>query len=118
MPQRLSSETLTVPASGSTLPRLSGAAKPPACKAAPSTTETILTTPPSDCQVRTMNVLVESQTAGDKCNFGIGSPVSLRQIEEAHIRRVVATAPSLKKAAEILGIDQATLWRRRKEYNL
>ncbi|MGD0088763.1 MAG: sigma-54 dependent transcriptional regulator [Planctomycetota bacterium] len=50
--------------------------------------------------------------------FGIGSSVSLQQIEEAHIRRVVATAPSLEKAAEILGIDQATLWRRRKEYDI
>jgi len=44
--------------------------------------------------------------------------VSLGKIEEEHIRRVLAATPSLQKAAEILGIDQATLWRRRKQYGI
>jgi len=48
----------------------------------------------------------------------IGDPISLKEIEEQHIRRVVATARSLQEAAEILGIDQATLWRRRKKYRV
>ena len=48
----------------------------------------------------------------------IGDPVSIERIEEQHIRRVLATAKSLQDAAEILGIDQATLWRRRKQYGI
>ncbi len=48
----------------------------------------------------------------------IGDPVSIEKIEEQHIRRVLATAKSLQEAAEILGIDQATLWRRRKQYGI
>jgi NtrC-family two-component system response regulator AlgB len=48
----------------------------------------------------------------------IGDPVRLDMIEEEHIRRVVASAKSLQEAADILGIDQATLWRRRKQYGI
>jgi len=48
----------------------------------------------------------------------IGDPVSLREIEEMHIRRVVASSKTLQEAADILGIDQATLWHKRKTYNL
>lgn len=47
-----------------------------------------------------------------------GDPLSLARIEEEHIRRVLANSRSLQEAAEILGIDQATLWRRRKQYNI
>jgi NtrC-family two-component system response regulator AlgB len=48
----------------------------------------------------------------------IGDPVSLEKIEEQHIRRVLAQTKSLQEAAAILGIDQATLWRRRKKYGI
>ncbi len=48
----------------------------------------------------------------------IGDPVSLDRIEESHIRRVLANTKSLQEAAAVLGIDQATLWRRRKEYGI
>ncbi len=48
----------------------------------------------------------------------LGSPVSLEVIEENHIRRVIASTKSLQEAADILGIDQATLWRKRKEYGI
>jgi len=47
-----------------------------------------------------------------------GNLVSLEKIEEEHIRRVLASAKSLQEAAEVLGIDQATLWRRRKLYGI
>jgi NtrC-family two-component system response regulator AlgB len=48
----------------------------------------------------------------------IGDPVSLDKIEESHIRRVLASSKSLQEAATVLGIDQATLWRRRKQYGI
>jgi NtrC-family two-component system response regulator AlgB len=48
----------------------------------------------------------------------IGDPVSLDKIEESHIRRVLANSKSLQEAAAVLGIDQATLWRRRKQYGI
>ncbi len=48
----------------------------------------------------------------------LGDPVSLAAIEESHIRRVVASTRSLQEAADILGIDQATLWRKRKQYGI
>ena len=48
----------------------------------------------------------------------LGDSVRLDRIEEEHIRRVLASARSLQEAADILGIDQATLWRRRKQYGI
>jgi two-component system, NtrC family, response regulator AlgB len=48
----------------------------------------------------------------------IGDSVSLARIEEEHIRRVIARSKSLQEAADTLGIDQATLWRRRKQYGI
>jgi len=48
----------------------------------------------------------------------VGDPVSLEEIEEEHVRRVLAGTKSLQEAADILGIDQATLWRRRKQYGI
>ncbi|NTU51109.1 MAG: sigma-54-dependent Fis family transcriptional regulator [Candidatus Aminicenantes bacterium] len=48
----------------------------------------------------------------------IGDPIALEKIEEAHIRRVLANSRSLQEAAGTLGIDQATLWRRRKKYGI
>lgn len=48
----------------------------------------------------------------------IGDAVRLEKIEELHIRRILATTKSLQEAAEILGLDQATLWRRRKKYDI
>jgi len=48
----------------------------------------------------------------------IGDRVPLSTIEELHIRRVMANSASLQEAADVLGIDQATLWRRRKTYGI
>ncbi len=48
----------------------------------------------------------------------IGDLVPLATIEELHIRRVLANTASLQEAADVLGIDQATLWRRRKAYEI
>ncbi len=57
--------------------------------------------------------LVPSELSPD-----IGDPISLEKVEELHIRRVLAASRSLQEAAAILGVDQATLWRRRKKYGI
>jgi two-component system, NtrC family, response regulator AlgB len=44
--------------------------------------------------------------------------ISLEKLEEMHVRRILARTKSLQEAADILGIDQATLWRKRKLYNI
>ncbi len=48
----------------------------------------------------------------------LGDPVPLSRIEESHIRSVLASTQSLHKAAEILGVDQSTLYRKRRDYGL
>jgi NtrC-family two-component system response regulator AlgB len=44
--------------------------------------------------------------------------VTLDALEEEHIRRVLAATKSLDEAADVLGIDPATLYRRRKKYGI
>jgi NtrC-family two-component system response regulator AlgB len=48
----------------------------------------------------------------------LGDPLTLEVIEENHIRRILASTKSLQEAADLLGIDQATLWRKRKQYGI
>jgi len=48
----------------------------------------------------------------------IGSLIPLEKLEEAHLRKVIQRTNSLLEAAEILGIDQATLYRKRKKIGL
>jgi len=47
-----------------------------------------------------------------------GAMVTLQALEEQHIRRVLEVTSSMNEAAEILGIDQATLYRKRKKMGL
>ncbi len=55
---------------------------------------------------------------GDGSGPAVGDLVPLAAIEEEHVRRVLARSESLVEAAAVLGIDQATLWRRRKQYGI
>ena len=48
----------------------------------------------------------------------VGSMISLEKLEEAHLRKILELTPSLTEAAEVLGIDQATLYRKRKKIGL
>ena len=43
----------------------------------------------------------------------VGAPVSLEELEQEHIRRIVAGSTSLEEAAKVLGIDPSTLYRKR-----
>jgi NtrC-family two-component system response regulator AlgB len=45
-------------------------------------------------------------------------PLSLEEIERQHIIKILRVAKDLEEASSILGIDPATLWRKRKKYNL
>jgi NtrC-family two-component system response regulator AlgB len=47
-----------------------------------------------------------------------GSLISLEALEAAHIKRVVAKTSSLDEASNILGIDPATLYRKRKKLGI
>jgi NtrC-family two-component system response regulator AlgB len=42
----------------------------------------------------------------------------LTEIEKAHIKEVLLHTQSIEEAAQVLGIDPATLWRKRKKYHL
>lgn len=44
--------------------------------------------------------------------------VSLEELEKQYITRVIQETPTVEEASHVLGIDPATLWRKRKKYNL
>ncbi len=44
--------------------------------------------------------------------------LSIEEIEKQHIKKVLGLAADLEEAAMLLNIDPATLWRKRKKYNL
>ena len=46
----------------------------------------------------------------------VGAAVTIAELTDEHIRRVLATTARLEEAAEILGIDVATLYRRRRKW--
>jgi NtrC-family two-component system response regulator AlgB len=48
----------------------------------------------------------------------VGARVTLEQLEAEHIRRVLAATPTMEEAAEVLGIDPSTVYRKRKRYGL
>jgi NtrC-family two-component system response regulator AlgB len=43
---------------------------------------------------------------------------NLAEVEKRHIQNIILHSPSLEEAAKRLGIDPATLWRKRKKYGL
>jgi NtrC-family two-component system response regulator AlgB len=48
----------------------------------------------------------------------VGATVSLDQLESEHIARVVRRTATMEEAAAVLGIDPATLYRKRKKMSL
>lgn len=43
---------------------------------------------------------------------------TMEELEREHILRVMAASQSIEEAAEKLGINSATLWRKRKRYRI
>jgi len=64
-----------------------------------------------------LRVLPVPNSAAEKLLFP-GSLVSLELLEEAHLRKVLAQIKNLSEAADVLGIDQATLYRKRKKLGM
>jgi len=55
---------------------------------------------------------------GNGASPEVGSLVSMEVLEEAHLRIVLQRTSNLAEAAQVLGIDQATLYRKRKKMGL
>ena len=55
---------------------------------------------------------------GNGAPLEVGSLVSMEKLEEAHLREVLQRTSNLAEAAQVLGIDQATLYRKRKKIGL
>jgi len=55
---------------------------------------------------------------GSQASLQVGSLISMEQLEEAHLRKVLERTSNLAEAAQVLGIDQATLYRKRKKIGL
>jgi two-component system, NtrC family, response regulator AlgB len=58
--------------------------------------------------------LAEIQPASSS-DVRVGGNVSLEEIENEHMRRVIANSRTMDQAAAVLGIDPATLYRRKKK---
>ena len=58
------------------------------------------------------------KTGADDAGTAAGSRISLEELENQHLRRILAQTSSLEEAAQILGIDPATLYRKRKKLGL
>jgi NtrC-family two-component system response regulator AlgB len=63
-------------------------------------------------------LLPESMASAVQQPSRIGDRIKLDTIDELHIRRVLASTSSVHEAAEVLGIDKATLWRKRKQFGI
>ena len=48
----------------------------------------------------------------------VGRPVTLRELEAAHVRRVLTSVGDIDEASRILGIDPSTLYRKRKQLGI
>jgi NtrC-family two-component system response regulator AlgB len=63
-----------------------------------------------------LNDLPDTLRGSQPSGAVIGNRVSLEELEREHIMRIIEIASSMDEAAQILGIDPATLYRKRKRY--
>lgn len=50
--------------------------------------------------------------------MNIGDLVSIDDVEKAHVSAVLKKTPDLRESARVLGIDPATLYRKRKRWGM
>jgi NtrC-family two-component system response regulator AlgB len=68
-------------------------------------------------ELKRADLPVEFQNVQENA-YTTGALITLEELESAHIKRVVAKTSSLDEASNILGIDPATLYRKRKKLGL
>jgi NtrC-family two-component system response regulator AlgB len=56
--------------------------------------------------------------SGERSFAAVAESLTLEQMEAEHIRRILATTATIEGAAEQLGIDPSTLYRKRKKYGI
>ncbi len=71
-----------------------------------------------DEQIDTAHLGLGNAEASSPSSVRVGAPLSLEELEKAHIAAVLASSDTLDLAARTLGIDASTLYRKRKQYNL
>jgi two-component system, NtrC family, response regulator AlgB len=62
--------------------------------------------------------LIRTPDANGSAVPQVGGRISLEELENQHLRQVIARTSSMEEAAQILGIDPATLYRKRKKLGL
>jgi NtrC-family two-component system response regulator AlgB len=63
--------------------------------------------------------MVERASSTQESALSAGGELrSLEDIEHDHIAHILSKTKNLEEAAKILGIDSATLWRKRKKFGL
>ena len=67
-------------------------------------------------QIETIHLAEIIAKGGSERTLEVGAAVTLAELADEHIRRVLANTARFEDAAEILGIDLATLYRRRRKW--
>src|SRR5262249_39359113 len=62
--------------------------------------------------------MCQSFTSPDNQSAQIGAMVTLEELENEHISKVIERTATMEEAAQVLGIDPATLYRKRKKLSL
>ena len=66
------------------------------------------------CAGQQIQMVDLAETISGQASIHIGGKVSLADLEALHIKRVMENSRTLEEAAHVLGIDSATLYRKRK----
>lgn len=77
----------------------------------------VILAPGPEIQPRDFPINIQGQTGPGVASGApaAGSMISLEELEREHIRRIVEATPTIQEAARVLGIDAATIYRRRRK---